>query len=322
MQGISFIPLSSRSAADAGNFDAALALGCFDGFHRAHRTITDAAAALCGDRGCLHPGVFCFSEPPAAFFGKEVPTLTDREEKYRLFAEAGMEYVFEADFSALRELSPDAFLKDVLYGYCRCRAAACGFNFTFGRGALGTPRELAAFFGKGAVNVCPPLLSDETPISSSRIRELVASGKIEKANALLGHPFSIGGQVEHGRGDGRRLGFPTINQRPATNAARAAAGVYVSIVEIRDAHGVPHRYPAVTDAGTAPTMDTTGSFRYETHLIDVGDIMLYGASPRVFLLARLRDEKSFTCAEELTLQVERDIAAAREYLNRDGVMPQ
>ena len=163
MHGIEFIPLSPDCPAP-GSFDCALALGCFDGFHRAHRMITSSAAELArrlsaaGD--VLLPGAFCFSEPPAAFFGKDVPIITDTAEKCRLFAEAGLAFALVADFSAVREMPPADFMRGLLYGDCRCRAAACGFNFTFGKNAEGTPRDLESFFGADRVSVCAPLLSD------------------------------------------------------------------------------------------------------------------------------------------------------------------
>lgn len=235
MHGIEFIPLSPDCPAP-GSFDCALALGCFDGFHRAHRMITSSAAELArrlsaaGD--VLLPGAFCFSEPPAAFFGKDVPIITDTAEKCRLFAEAGLAFALVADFSAVREMPPADFMRGLLYGDCRCRAAACGFNFTFGKNAEGTPRDLESFFGADRVSVCAPLLSDGETVSSSRIRRLIAEGDIPQANALLGHPFSVCGTVRHGRGDGKKLGFPTINQLPADGALRPAAGVYVSAVKL------------------------------------------------------------------------------------------
>ena len=197
--------------------------------------ITSSAAELArrlsaaGD--VLLPGAFCFSDPPAAFFGKDVPIITDTAEKCRLFAEAGLAFALVADFSAVREMPPADFM-----------------------------------------------------------RGLLAEGDIPQANALLGHPFSVCGTVRHGRGDGKKLGFPTINQLPADGALRPAAGVYVSAVKLPGSDAL---LPAVTDAGVAPTMDMTGIFRYETHLLDAVDVLLYGESPRVFLYKRLRGEMKF-----------------------------
>ena len=319
MHGIEFIPLSPDCTAP-GSFDCALALGCFDGFHRAHRMITSSAAELArrlsaaGD--VLLPGAFCFSEPPAAFFGKDVPIITDTAEKCRLFAEAGLAFALVADFSAVREMPPADFMRGLLYGDCRCRAAACGFNFTFGKNAEGTPRDLESFFGADRVSVCAPLLSDGETVSSSRIRRLIAEGDIPQANDLLGHPFSVCGTVRHGRGDGKKLGFPTINQLPADGALRPAAGVYVSAVKLPGSDAL---LPAVTDAGVAPTMDMTGIFRYETHLLDAVDVLLYGESPRVFLYKRLRGEMKFAGPSALVAQISRDSAAAREYLRENGI---
>lgn len=319
MYGIEFIPLAS-DCPPAGSFDCALALGCFDGFHKAHRRITDAAATLAerlsGQGTEVRGGVFCFREPPAAYFGKSVPVLTDIAEKCRLFAGAGLDFAFIADFAAVRELTPERFAKEVLSDFCRCRAVACGFNFTFGRNAKGDPATLAAVFGADRVAVLPPVTEGGEAVSSSRIRGLIASGEIEAANDLLGHPFSVCGEVCRGRGDGHRLGFPTFNQLPASCAAVPAPGVYVSAVSLS-----PDAEPdcAVTDVGKAPTMDKSGVFRYETHLLsDPGDT-LYGTSPRVFLLKRLRGEVKFSSPDELVSQIERDTAAARKYFTEHKI---
>lgn len=308
MYGIEFIPLSPDCPPE-GSFDCALALGCFDGFHTAHRLIADAAVSLAAHSETV-AGAFCFREPPAAFFGRDIPIITDTAEKCRLFASAGLKFAFVADFAAVRELSPDDFMRNILGGHCRCRAAACGFNFSFGKNAAGTPDDLCGFLGADRVSVLPPLNADGAPVSSSRIRALIADGKIDEGNRLLGHPFSIGGSVIHGRGDGKRLGFPTINQTPAPGALRPLAGVYVSAVSLCEGGAL---LPAVTDAGVAPTMDKTGVFRYETHLLDSPDASLYGTSPRVFLFRRLRGELKFESPEALVAQVARDADAARRY---------
>lgn len=312
MYGIEFVPLAEGCPAP-GSFDCALALGCFDGFHTAHRAIAEEARLLAA-QDSLIPGVFCFRDPPAAFFGKDVPVITDTAEKCRLFALAGLKFAFVADFAAIRGISPADFMHDVLYDFCRCRAAACGFNFSFGINASGTPDDLVGFFGHDRVRVLSPRTVGGVPVSSSRIRTMIEDGDIEEAASLLGHPFSVSGSVIHGRGDGVKLGFPTINQIPADGAVRARAGVYISAA-VLDTAGDSPVLPAVTDAGVAPTMDTTGVFRYETHLLAPPDRSLYGMSPRVFLLRRLRDEMKFDSPEELVARVEHDTAEARRYFD-------
>lgn len=312
MYGIEFVPLA-RDCPAPGTFDCALALGCFDGFHIAHRKIAAEAGALAA-RASLVPGAFCFGKPPAAFFGKDVPIITDTAEKCRLFALAGLKFAYVADFAAIRDMSPDEFMRTVLRDFCRCRAAACGFNFSFGKNAAGTPGDLTAFFGKDNVRVLPPLTSDGAEVSSSRIRLMVSDGDVEGAGRLLGHPFSVSGNVAHGRGDGKKLGFPTINQAPAAGALRPLAGVYISVVML-DGEESPVILPAVTDAGVAPTMDSTGVFRYETHILDSPRVSLYGTSPRVFLLRRLRGEMKFDSPDRLVSRVAEDTAAARRYFN-------
>lgn len=307
MRGIDLVPLSTRYPAD-GAFDCALALGCFDGFHTAHAAIARAARELASSRPPMLAGAFCFAKPPAAYFGGSVPMITDVAEKCRLFAEAGLDVAFVADLDEIKDLTAADFTEKVLRGLCRCRAVSCGFNFTFGSGAAGTPAELCRVFGNENTKILPPLLVGDKPISSSRIRSLISSGDLEGAAELLGRDFSICGEVIHGRGDGRKLGFPTINQHPAAGMLTPPPGVYISRAEIGGEH-----LPAITDVGTAPTIDKTGVLRYETHLLTPPEMSLYGMSPRVSLLHRLRGEIKFSSTEELTDRIAKDVATARAF---------
>ncbi len=308
MRGVELFVLTPKCCAD-NSFECALALGCFDGFHTAHAAIARAARELAATRPQMLAGAFCFAQPPAAYFGKSVPMITDVTEKCRLFAAAGLDIAFVADLDAIKDLTADDFTAKVLREHCHCHAVSCGFNFTFGRGGTGTPTELCHAFGDDSAKVLPPQLIDGKPISSSRIRSLINDGDMESAAKLLGRDFSICGEVIHGRGDGKKLGFPTINQLPSAGMLTPPPGVYISRAEIRDGECLP----AITDVGTAPTIDKTGVLRYETHLLASPDESLYGTSPRISLLHRLRGEIKFASAEELTDSIARDVAKARAF---------
>ncbi len=310
MPGVELIPLSPRCAAAApDDLECALALGCFDGFHIAHRAIADAARELAAVSPTMLAGAFCFAQPPAAYFGRPVPMITDTAEKCRLFAAAGLDLAFVADLAAIKDQSAADFIEITLRTLCRCRAVACGFNFSFGRAASGTPAELCRAFGEENTKILPPRLIGDTPISSSRIRSLIDAGEMEAAAELLGRPFSICGEVIHGRGDGKKLGFPTINQLPAEGMLTPPPGVYISRAEIAGGESLP----AITDIGTAPTIDKTGVLRYETHLLTPPAGSLYGCSPRVEILHRLRGEVRFPSTAALTEQIEHDVERAREF---------
>lgn len=286
-----------------------LCLGNFDGVHLAHRELIRQARALRDeafpDAVC---GVFCFRELSSDLLSEEPPEhLTSFEERMALFAEAGAEIVFLADFPSVRELSPEQFAKEILLRDCRCAAAVCGFNYRFGKNAVGTAESLKELLGV-PVAICPPVLSGGEPISSTRIRALLKAGEAEQAAALLGRPYSITSEVLSGKKLGRRLGFPTVNQAFPRNRLLPRRGVYVTDCLVGDTV-----YRGVSNVGTHPTVDGSGTpINCETHLLGYsGD--LYGSVVTVRFLHFLREERRFGTVEELREQILRDAETARRF---------
>ncbi len=299
----------SLSASQASAKGRVLALGSFDGFHHGHRAVIDAAVSLAREIGA-EPAVFCFDIPPACFApGSEVKVLGDRGERKRLFCERGISSLYVAEFSELRGLDARDFITDILIGECGAVGVVCGFNFAFGKNRAGTPALLRDYF-KDRIITLDPIFFGELPISSSRIRAALKDGDIALASEMLGRPYSIDCAVSPGRRDGRRLGFPTINQHPAPERALPAFGVYVTRTALPD--GSLH--PSVSDIGLAPTLDSSGRVRIETHILDAS----VEESPeriKVEFLERIRGEFTFSDAEALRLQIARDTEHARKYFN-------
>lgn len=277
-----------------------LALGSFDGFHMGHRAIACRTAELAAQTGAV-PCALSFSVPPAVYLGGAAPKLlTAPEEKSRLFKETGIQSTLFIDFPDIRDLNAEEFITRVLIGECHAEGTVCGFNYSFGKGRTGTPEMLALRFGSAA-SVLPPVIADGEPVSSSRIRRLIADGDVESAARLLCRFYTLTYPVIHGRGDGSRLGFPTINQLPEHDRALPAAGVYVSMTTLGDGR----RLPSVTDVGTAPTLDTSGIIRIETHLLAAVP-RLYGDTVSVSFIRRIRPEICFGNADELRQRIAAD----------------
>jgi riboflavin kinase/FMN adenylyltransferase len=157
--------------------------------------------------------------------------------------------------------------------------------------------------------VVDPVLWENAPVSSTRIRSALQEGDLEAVRAMLGRPFSFYLPVEHGQHLGRTLGIPTVNQWIPDRHAVPAHGSYVSRVLLDG-----HLYPAVSFVGVRPTVDGGGSDRVicETHLLDYsGD--LYGRTLRVELLRRIRPETRFSGLQDLQAAIEGDLAATRAY---------
>ena len=285
----------------------ALALGNFDGVHEGHRRLLCAAReAARAIPGCLC-GAWTFTSLAKA--GADTPALTTTEEKLRQFAEAGLDFAILVDFSAVRNLSPEQFVREHLIAALHCAAVVCGFNFRFGYRGAGTSSDLSRLLAEANVplTVIDPVTHEDTPVSSTRIRAAVEAGDMEEAAALLGRPFSVYFPVRHGKQLGRTIGLPTINQYFAAGHIVPRHGIYACICTVGDT-----RHMGVANVGVRPSVVSDGHVNCETHIMDF-DGVLYGESIRVEFLTRLRDEMRFDSIDALRQAIEADIRNARAY---------
>jgi riboflavin kinase / FMN adenylyltransferase len=293
---------------------AAVAIGNFDGVHRGHKAVI--AAALSRARSLGKPAAALTFEPhPRAFFNPHEPLfrLTDETAKLRLLAAAGLDGVIVLTFdAALAKLSAEDFVQRVLVDRLAISGAAIGFNFQFGANRAGSP-EFLQTQGKRygfAVDIVPPLLDGDRPVSSGPIRAALAAGRLDDAAEFLGYPWFVSGTVVHGDKRGRELGFPTANLAlDPTFALRH--GIYAVHVA-----AAGRRHDGVASFGRRPMFDT-GAVLLEVFLFDFeGD--LYGANIDVAFIAWLREEAMFASAKELVRQMEEDSRLARAALARAG----
>jgi riboflavin kinase / FMN adenylyltransferase len=304
-----------RDFAPAGALrGAAVAIGNFDGVHRGHKAVI--AAALSRARSIGKPAVALTFEPhPRAFFNPNEPLfrLTDETAKLRLLAATGLDGAIVLTFdAALAKLSAENFVHRVLVERLAISGAAIGFNFHFGVNRTGSP-EFLQTQGKRygfAVDIVPPLLDGDRPVSSGPIRAALAAGRLDDAAELLGYPWFVSGTVVHGDKRGRELGFPTANL-----TLDPTCGLRHGIYAVRAA-AAGRRYDGVASFGRRPMFDT-GAVLLEIFLFDFdGD--LYGANIDVAFIAWLREEATFASAKELVRQMERDSRLARAALTRAG----
>ncbi|MFO1069192.1 MAG: bifunctional riboflavin kinase/FAD synthetase [Geminicoccaceae bacterium] len=299
----------------AGAGGAAVAIGNFDGVHRGHRRVIEAAAATARHLGAPL-GVVTFEPHPREVVnpGLIVPRLTGFARKAELFEALGVEELFVLPFDrAMMQLGAEAFAAEILIGRLGLRAIAAGENFRFGHGRSGDVRTLARLAARlGYAFEAVPGLEDDGPVSSSRIRDLLAAGEIATVNRLLGYPYAIDGIVRPGDRRGRTLGFPTANVHPLDQRlVLPAIGVYA----VRVGRGRGSRmtwHPGVANLGRRPTFDGR-SLLLEVHLLE-GGRDLYGERLRVTFVERLRGERKFAGIDELKAQIERDCLSARHSL--------
>ena len=294
--------------------NAVVAIGNFDGVHRGHRAVIEAAMRRA--RALNRPAAaLTFEPPPRAFFMPNEPLfrLTDERNKLRLLAATGLDGAIVLDFNAaLAALTAEEFIARVLVERIAISGAAIGFNFHFGKERRGSPQVLAAA-GKQAgfaVDIVPALEDEGRPVSSGAIRSALAAGRVVEAAELLGYPWFVTGKVIHGEKRGRALGYPTANL-----ALDPACGLKHGIYAVRVGIG-GKRYDGVASFGRRPTFDN-GAPLLEIFLFDfAGD--LYGSEIDVAFIAWVRDEEKFDTVEELIARMHDDSARAREALKRAG----
>jgi riboflavin kinase / FMN adenylyltransferase len=293
---------------------AFVAIGNFDGVHRGHRAVIDAAIAHAKREA--RPAIALTFEPhPRAFFQPARPLfrLTPEPAKLKLLAAAGLNGAVVMTFDAvLAKVSAEDFVSDILLRRLAIAGAVAGADFHFGKGRRGTPaflREEGERRGF-AVDLVAPFVIDGKPVSSSAIREALSRGEVERARALLGYPWFVNGKVIHGDKRGHRLGFPTANIA-LDPAVALAHGIYA--VRAR-AKGAVH--DGVASFGQRPTFGG-GLPLLEIHLFDfAGD--LYGEEITVAFVAWIRPELKFDAADALIARMHEDARLAREKLAQAG----
>jgi riboflavin kinase / FMN adenylyltransferase len=285
-----------------------LALGNFDGLHRGHMKIVDRVRRRAGERAGT-PAAMTFDPHPPRIVrpDKAPPLLMTTAQRLEALTRAGMHGVAVVRFTPdMSRWDPEMFVRTVLVEWLRVVEVWVGANFLFGHDRAGTftvLRTLGARYGFRAEKIDPVRYKDFV-VSSTRIRRLVAEGRVDEAGALLGHHYFIDGVVIKGAQRGRELGFPTANLL-TDNELLPPAGVYATTAAI---NGVAH--PSVTNVGLRPTFGDVDRLQIETHLLDA-DRDLYDARVRLSFVQRLRDERAFPDVDALREQIDADCRSAR-----------
>lgn len=279
----------ARRVAELEPEPRAVALGTFDGVHVGHRRVLEAAVAA-----GLRPTVVTFDPHPRVALGYEVELLSSLERRLELVAQSGIEDTLVVDFDLeLAQLAPEEFAERVLRPI-GTEVVVAGANFRFGRRRAGDLDLL----GRLGFDVRPVPLVDGA--SSTRIRDLLRNGEVERAARVLGRPAEVSGVVVAGDARGGTLGFPTANLRPEPDVVVPGHGIYA---------GAAGGQRAAISIGTNPHYGGAER-RIEAFLLDfAGD--LYGRPLRLELWARLRDEQAFASEAELVDQIARDVEATR-----------
>lgn len=293
-----------------------LAVGMFDGVHLGHQSVIEAAIHSARRSGGL-AGVLTFTPHPSVLLRPENPTrlLMPPAMKRTVLGRLGLDAFIEQKFSREYAALPAAeFVPHLKRHLPHLAAIYVGENWRFGRDRGGDVALLVAEANRAGVAVysAPRLNHNGSPISSSRIRELLAAGDIGGANAMLGYTYFTDGVVERGRQLGRTIGFPTLNLSWAPELA-PRHGVYA--VEIIAAQKRP--FKGVANYGLRPTVSDATRPLLEVHVLESSPLT-YGDKVTVNWLHFLRLESKFGSLEDLRRQIENDRKAALEFFARGG----
>lgn len=287
---------------------SAVALGKFDGIHLGHRRLLERVLEQ-KSQG-LWTVVFTFDTSAASFFGGETKELSTREEKRAVFSRLGIDVLIEFPLNrGTAATEPAEFVARYLAEQMRTAYLCAGPDISFGKGGAGDYKLLSEYAGTCGyqVELIDKVRVDGEEVSSTRVRQAVREGDMEKVSVMLGAPYCVSGKVVHGRQLGRKLGMPTANILPDVRKLLPPNGVYYSRARLGDAV-----YRGISNVGCKPTVSDEKIMGVETYLYDFsGEV--YDRDMTVELLAFRRAERAFESVEALRRQIEADVEAGRSF---------
>lgn len=288
----------------------AVALGLFDGIHTGHRLILKKALSYAE----YMPAVFTFNTESIKFkHGKPFEFIYPNIRKLEIIRDMGFDYIESPDFDTLKNLDGEDFAEKILIQKMNAGIVICGENFRFGKNASCNVNNLYEFgkkynFRTEVVKLAEK--SENIPVSSGIIRELLKQGKISGLSEL-GFCYTIKNIVSEGNRIGRTIDFPTINQHFSDGQLVPKYGVYYSETIVDNIN-----YPSVTNIGIKPTVGNNIKPLAETHILGYSG-NLYGICTEVRLKSFIRNEKKFSSVYELKSQIAEDIKYIKTTVGKD-----
>ena len=287
-------------------------LGKFDGIHLGHKQLIDLAISY--KKQGLTAVMFSFLLHPGNLFSdKEFELIDTEEEKLVKLKRYGIDVLVSYPFTEeTRNMEPENFIKEILVDKLDAKVIIVGNDFRFGihrKGDVVLLKNYEDTYGYKVI-ACEKKKWKNEVISSSTIRNALKKGDIEAVNAMLGQPYSIRGEVAHGRKLGRTIGIPTTNIIPSRIKLLPPCGVYASKTLIDGGY-----HPGVTNIGYKPTVGEEEYIGVETYIFNF-DKDLYGEILEVELFYYIRPEMKFGSMEELITRMQEDILIAKQYFAR------
>lgn len=287
-------------------------IGTFDGLHIGHQKIIERlkeeAKKINGESVLLtfypHPRSVIESDHP-------ISLLQAHEYKLLELEKLGLQHLIILPFTnELSTMSAYNFIKDILVAHIKLKKIVLGYDHHFGNnreGNLDFLNKHAQIMDFEVIEI-PAKEIDEIKISSTKIREAIKNGEIEKATKFLGKPYGISGVVIKGKQLGRTIGYPTANIVPVEPLQLLPEiGVYAVKIQVLN-----QIYTGLLNIGIRPTVEESGDMKLEVHIFDFSE-NLYDEKMQVLIFERIRDEKKFASIEALKAQIKEDEIIARSY---------
>ncbi|VWL85469.1 bifunctional riboflavin kinase/FAD synthetase [Oceanivirga miroungae] len=268
-------------------------LGNFDGVHLAHKYLIEKAIEYAKENN-LKTIVYTFKT-----LKKDKEYILSLDKRKEAIKALGVDKIVFDDFERVKKLSPVEFVESILKKELNVEVAFCGYNYTFGYMKEGNAKILQKLIKTIVVD---EFRLDDKLVSSSKIRELLYEGNIEKACRLLGRKLEYEGIVVKGRQLGRLIGFPTANIKLDDNRIKLPNGVYGTVTKIE---GDSREYLSVTNIGNNPTIAENNNLSIETFIYNFSED-IYGKRICVKILKMIRKEKKFNTIDELKNQIKLD----------------
>lgn len=279
-----------------------VALGNFDGLHLGHLSLIRKTVESAKINNC-NSMVFTYKNHPKTLVSPDkVPKLImDMEEKIRCLEKENIDIVVLKEFTKeFMAIEPEEFINRLCVKY-KVKGIIVGFNFRFGNKNKGDIKLLEALKEKYGYEllVLSPFKYKEDLISSTKIRENILNGNLEEANNMLSRPYSIKGEIIHGKKLGRTIGFPTANLKINHENVIPKIGVYYTNIEINK-----KIYKGITSVGYNPTVNGK-QLTIETFILDFSK-EIYGEEIRIYFVKRIRDEIKFDTLDQLIEELKSD----------------
>ncbi|MCZ2121635.1 MAG: bifunctional riboflavin kinase/FAD synthetase [Anaerolineales bacterium] len=288
-----------------------LTIGVFDGVHRGHQAILHKLVQIAHAQNEAAIVLTFDPHPAQVLAGKEIKYLTTPDERADLLAAFGVDYVITQRFTPDLSTASAYEYMSKLKARLGLKRLLIGYDFALGKNREGNAARLGEI-GKEleyALEIIPALSGASGVISSTEIRKLISSGKIAEAKQLLGHPYTLSGEVIRGAQRGRALGFPTANVDYPPQKAAPANGIYACWAYLGG-----EKFMAATNIGFNPTFTPERKTpSLEAYLLDF-DRDIYGADLKLEFSARIRDELKFDSIEALIEKIHADVAETRKIL--------